>query len=81
MTEPNKPLPGVSHEGTIDPSDMTPDAFWELYGSKFDPAVFPRQSFDTVWQFAEENSADFERHNFDHAKETLWSVMGLADYC
>jgi len=81
MTEPDGSLPGVSYEVTIDPSDLTQDAFWELHGSKFDPAVFPRQSFDAVWQFAEENSADFERHNFDHAKETLWAVMELADYC
>ena len=80
MPESDKNLPDVS-EVAIDPSDLTGDAFWELYGSKFDSAVFPRQSFDTVWQFAEENSADFERHNFDHAKETLWSAMELADYC
>jgi|GEM_PF-1555672 len=81
MAESDETLPGVSYEAPIDPSDLTSAAFWELHGSKFDPAVFPRQSFDTVWQFSEENSADFERHNFDHAKETLWSVMGLADYC
>jgi len=81
MTESDGSLSSVSYEVTIDPSDLTQDAFWELYGSKFDPAVFPRQSFDTVWRFSEENSADFERHNFDHAKETLWAVMELADYC
>src|SRR5665213_1247799 len=80
MAESGKNLPDVS-EVAIDPSDLVRDAFWELYGSKFDSAVFPRQSFDAAWQFAEENSADFERHNFDHAKETLWAAMELADYC
>jgi hypothetical protein len=81
MAESDKILPGAPYELTIDPSDMTPDAFWEQYGEKFDPEVFPRQSLDTVWQFSEANSADFERHNFDHAKETLWIAMDLVNYC
>jgi hypothetical protein len=81
MAESDKILPGAPYELTIDPSDMTPDAFWEQYGEKFDPEVFPRQSFDAVWQFSEANSAGFERHNFDHAKETLWIAMELVSYC
>ena len=85
MVEPDKILPGVSHEVPhevpVDPSDLTSNAFWELHGSKFNPTVFPRQSFDAVWRFSEENSADFERHNFNHAKETLWAAMELVDYC
>src|SRR6267142_3857648 len=80
MTEADPSLHDVS-EVVIDPSDLTNDAFWELHGSKFDPMVFPRQSFDTAWKFSEENSADFKRHNFDHAKETLWVAMELVDYC
>lgn len=81
MSEYDPHAPGASAEIPVDPSELTPDAFWELHGAKFDPAIFPRQSFDTVWHFAEENSADFERHNFDHAKEVLWAVMDLTDYC